>query len=423
MNPLNAIEMRGVSKRYTLGQVAGYRTLRETINEHIVEALRPRATTRRERHQRPTLWALREVDLEIERGEVVGIIGPNGAGKSTLVKILSRVTAPSEGEAEVRGRVGSLLEVGTGFHPELTGRENVYLSGAVLGMRKRELDTKYDEIVSFADVADFMDTPVKRYSSGMFVRLAFSVAIHLEPEILLVDEVLAVGDFNFQKKCLEKMRDAKTSGETVLMVSHNLPAVRTLCDRVVWLEHGRVRKVAQSSECVLAYLQEHSPKAGRVEADVSGFERPPGQGEVLRFQHLTLGAARDDGIIPNGEPIRFTMTFEVRSTIYQVALGFSLTSPEGLRVVRHTNAKSPAPIERLLPGRYAIEVKVENDLNPGTYSLGLGARSRSEALDSVANVVELEIADDPDRDDWLSPIDGAFRARATYSAPHLLPGS
>src|SRR5712691_3252284 len=223
-----AIRVEGLGKRYRIGERERYRALRDTIADAI------KAPLRRLRSGRPslvdnTIWALRDVSLEVAPGEVFGVIGHNGAGKSTLLKILSRITAPSEGRAELRGRVGSLLEVGTGFHPELTGRENVYLNGAILGMRRSEVRRKFDDIVAFAEVEQFLDTPVKRYSSGMAVRLAFAVAAHLEPEILIVDEVLAVGDAAFQRKCLGKMESVGREGRTVLFVSHNMAAVTHLC--------------------------------------------------------------------------------------------------------------------------------------------------------------------------------------------------
>src|ERR1051325_6277626 len=200
------------------------------------------------------IWALRNVSFNIEPGQLVGIIGPNGAGKSTLLKILSRITEPTEGRVEIRGRVGSLLEVGTGFHPELTGRENAYLSGALLGMRKIEIDRKLDEIISFAEIEKFADTPVKHYSSGMYVRLAFAVAAHLEPEILIVDEVLAVGDVSFQRKCLNKMEDVREHGRTVLFVSHNMAAITRLCQRAILISHGVIQKDGPAAEVASAYL-------------------------------------------------------------------------------------------------------------------------------------------------------------------------
>ena len=233
------IRFENVSKRYRLGGLhPGYVTFRETLGGALgapFKRLKGGASGKRE-----TIWALRDINLSIQQGELVGIIGRNGAGKSTLLRILSRVTRPTTGEVEIYGRVGSLLEVGTGFHPDLTGRENVFLNGAILGMRKAEIRRKFDEIVAFAEIEKFLDTPVKHYSSGMYVRLAFSVAAHLEPEILLMDEVLAVGDAAFQRKSLAKMHDVARSGRTVLFVSHDLEAVNTLCERVFLLHEGRI---------------------------------------------------------------------------------------------------------------------------------------------------------------------------------------
>lgn len=251
---LPAIEISGVSKRYVIQHEARHDSLRDTLH-HTVRRLwrRYRWGTRFDSED---FWALRDASFSVERGEVIGIIGRNGAGKSTLLKILSRITEPTTGKITLRGRVASLLEVGTGFHPDLTGRENVYLNGAILGMSRAEIRAKFDEIVAFAEVERFLDTPVKRYSSGMYVRLAFAVAAHLDPEILIVDEVLAVGDQRFQEKCLGKIRNvARTAGRTVLFVSHNLKSVEQLCHRVVHLEAGRVRGVGLATEMVAEYIR------------------------------------------------------------------------------------------------------------------------------------------------------------------------
>jgi lipopolysaccharide transport system ATP-binding protein len=256
-----AIRVEKLSKKYRIGaKQEGYRTLRDTLTGALVS---PFHRARRLLGGQPygaseldeTIWALKDISFEIKRGEVVGIIGRNGAGKTTLLKVLSRITEPTEGQAEIYGRVGSLLEVGTGFHPELTGRENIYLNGAILGMKKAEIARKFDEIVAFAEIEKFIDTPVKHYSSGMYVRLAFAVAAHLEPEILLVDEVLAVGDAAFQRKCLGKMGDVAKEGRTVLFVSHNMTAVRTLCTRALWLSDGCLEDNGQSNEVVSTYLK------------------------------------------------------------------------------------------------------------------------------------------------------------------------
>ena len=252
-----AIRAEGLGKHYTLGRSrAGYRTLRETLMDAVRWPFSRRRSARGAVATGPeTLWALRDVSFEIHEGDAVGIIGRNGAGKSTLLKVLSRITTPSLGSAEIHGRVGSLLEVGTGFHPELTGRENTYLNGAILGMKNREIDAKFDEIVQFAELEKFIDTPVKHYSSGMYMRLAFAVAAHLETEILLIDEVLAVGDAAFQKRCLGKMEEVAAAGRTVLFVSHNMSAVTALCRRAIWIEAGTVGADGAAGEVAGRYMQ------------------------------------------------------------------------------------------------------------------------------------------------------------------------
>ena len=254
-----AIRCAGIGKQYRIGQRESYRALRDTLSDAITSPFRRLRTALEggnggSADATPTIWALKDVSLEIRQGEVVGIIGRNGAGKSTLLKILSRITKPTRGTADIYGRVGSLLEVGTGFHAELTGRENVYLNGAILGMQKAEVARKFDEIVAFSELETFIDTPVKRYSSGMYMRLAFAVAAHLEPEIMLVDEVLAVGDAQFQAKCLGKMQDVSRGGRTVVFVSHSMPSIRRLCTRAVLLADGVVEFDGGVEEAVDRYL-------------------------------------------------------------------------------------------------------------------------------------------------------------------------
>ena len=251
-----AISVENLGKRYRIGLAEKCpESFREAITSFVGAPFKYLHTRLREANPNEILWALKDVSFEVKHGEVLGIIGRNGAGKSTLLKILSRITEPTEGQAQVYGRVGSLLEVGTGFHPELTGRENIYLNGAILGMRRMEIDRKLDEIVDFSGIEKFLDTPVKRYSSGMRVRLGFAVAAHLEPEILVVDEVLAVGDAEFQKKCLGKMGDVAKEGRTILFVSHNMIAIQNLCSRGIWLECGKTVKVGQIEQVVSNYLQ------------------------------------------------------------------------------------------------------------------------------------------------------------------------
>ncbi|HKI68402.1 MAG TPA: ABC transporter ATP-binding protein, partial [Verrucomicrobiae bacterium] len=248
-----AIHAEGISKRYPIGvQKARYKSLRDSIMHLAAAPLRSLRRTDRETDG-SHIWALKDVSFEVARGEVLGIIGHNGSGKSTLLKILSRITRPTEGNAVLRGRVGCLLEVGTGFHQELTGRENIYLNGAMLGMKRREIQRKFDEIVNFSEVEQFIDTPVKFYSTGMYLRLAFAVAAHLETEILLVDEVLAVGDIAFQKKCLGKMSEVADAGRTIIFISHNMAAVTQLCSRIIWLDHGTIRASGQPDQLTAEY--------------------------------------------------------------------------------------------------------------------------------------------------------------------------
>jgi ABC-type polysaccharide/polyol phosphate transport system ATPase subunit len=263
-----AIRVENLGKLYRIGERQRYKALRDTLSDAFYAPFRATASlfkgdnghqsTASNRSSNNDFWALKDISFEIKQGEAVGIIGRNGAGKSTLLKILSRITKPTKGYVGMRGRVGALLEVGTGFHPELTGRENTYLNAAIIGMRKKETDRKFDEIVAFAEIEKFIDTPVKLYSSGMYVRLAFAVAAHLEPDILLVDEVLAVGDAAFQKKCLGKMGDVATQGRTVLFVTHQMNQIRRLCERCIWLDGGRLQKVGSTVEVVSAYEAAHT---------------------------------------------------------------------------------------------------------------------------------------------------------------------
>jgi ABC-type polysaccharide/polyol phosphate transport system ATPase subunit len=271
------IQAEGLGKRYRRGAIAQRGMLRDTLTRAMRS---PLSVLRRSQHE--TFWALKDVSLGVHEGEVLGLIGRNGAGKTTLLKILSRITRPTMGWAEIRGRVRSLLEVGTGFHPELSGRENTYLSGSILGMSKREIDRKFDEIVAFAEIEKFIDTQVKHYSSGMYVRLAFAVAAHLEPEILLVDEVLAVGDINFQKKCLGKMGDVARAGRTVVLVSHQLNQIRRLCQRVAWVDGGSIRRTGPTHEVVSAY--ESAMSRGENGHGGNAAERPASKGRFVRWE-------------------------------------------------------------------------------------------------------------------------------------------
>ncbi len=306
-----AISVRNLSKMYRLGEI-NRRTLGDELRYGWLK-LRGRDPAahmgklgEKPQERNPEFWALRDVSFEVRPGEVVGVIGRNGAGKSTLLKILTRITEPTTGEAVINGRVGSLLEVGTGFHPELTGRENVYLNGTILGMKKREIAAKFDEIVAFSEIEKFIDTPVKRYSSGMYVRLAFAVAAHLEPEILLVDEVLAVGDVSFQKKCLGKMDDVARQGRTVLFVSHNMAAVEHLCSRAIWLKDGQLARLGPCADVIRGYLEalENGAKVVplRERQDRSG----SGRAKVADF-YVVDETGRRQAVLQSGRSYRFCL--------------------------------------------------------------------------------------------------------------------
>jgi lipopolysaccharide transport system ATP-binding protein len=301
-----ALRVRGLGKRYRIGaRRESYATLRDALANTLSAPFR-RLRRSAERARATELWALRDLDLEVGTGEVVGIIGRNGAGKSTLLKVLSGITKPTAGRAEVWGRSASLLEVGTGFHPELTGRENIFLNGAILGMRRHEIARKFDEIVGFAEIARFLDTPVKRYSSGMYMRLAFSVAAHLEPDVLLVDEVLAVGDANFQRKSLGRMAEVGSQGRTVIFVSHNMPAVLRLCPRTVLLNEGRLLADGPTSAVVRSYLESGSGSSAVRVWD--SLETAPGDDQV----RLRAVRVRDDsGMVTETIDIRRQMSVEI----------------------------------------------------------------------------------------------------------------
>jgi lipopolysaccharide transport system ATP-binding protein len=309
------IQAEGLGKRYRRGVQESRGMLRDTLTNFVRS---PFAALRQPKQE--SFWALEDVVLQVQEGEVLGLIGRNGAGKTTLLKILSRITRPTTGWAEIHGRVRSLLEVGTGFHSELTGRENAFLSGSILGMSKREIDRKFDEIVAFAEIEKFIDTPVKHYSSGMYVRLAFAVAAHLEPEILLVDEVLAVGDINFQKKCLGKMGDVARQGRTVVLVSHQMNQIRRLCHRVVWVDGGHIRMTGSAHEVVSAY--ESAMARGERNGD------QPSRGATTRGRFVRWEIVDSPGgephVLKNLEPVTVQFTVEVHQLIRRGHHGIAL---------------------------------------------------------------------------------------------------
>jgi len=321
-----ALRVDAIGKRYELGGAqGGYQTLREKLVELVKS---PLSSLRRGRAERPTFWALRGVSFEVQKGEVIGIVGRNGAGKSTLLKILSRITEPTEGGADIHGRIGSLLEVGTGFHPELSGRENVFLNGAILGMPRREIIRKFDEIVAFAEVEKFVDTAVKHYSSGMYMRLAFAVAAHLEPEILVVDEVLAVGDAAFQKKCLGKMGEVAEGGRTVIFVSHQMNAVKALCTKALWLADGQVVEFAETNGVVTRYLAQHGGESDWV-PNASGSELVNPFFDPTRFALVDSNLDTLSGTVGADERVGVLIEGVARQEHSSLTVGFAVTAGTG----------------------------------------------------------------------------------------------
>jgi len=356
------------------------------------------------------VWSLRDVSFEIQPGEVVGIIGRNGAGKSTLLKILSRITAPTSGRAVIRGRVSSLLEVGTGFHPELSGRENVYMNGTILGMRKREIDRKFDEIVDFSGVEKFIDTPVKRYSSGMKVRLAFSVAAHLEPEILVVDEVLAVGDAEFQNRCLGRMRDVATGGRTVLFVSHNMAAVEGLCSHGVLLERGSVRTSGPIHDVISQYTLNHvGSRSGG--ADLAEHPHRTIHGHsVFRSIQLMDDERKPLITVESGGPLVFEIALRAETPIHGAVIGIHLCDTYGRRVMTcHSGYQTRETLH--LRGSRVVRCRIPScRLMPGVYSITLGLADNATQFDRIEPAMEFEIVPrDVYRTGLLPPLgDGVF---------------
>ncbi len=391
------IRAEGISKRYRLGERERYLALRDVL----AGVLRSPARLFASRNGNPAtrqahfIWALRDVSFEVKEGEVIGMIGRNGAGKTTLLKILARITKPTEGFAEVRGRMGSLLEVGTGFHPELTGRENVYLSGAILGMKKAEIQRKFDEIVSFAEVEKFLDTPVKHYSTGMQTRLAFSVAAHLEPEILLVDEVLAVGDLQFQKKCLGQMERLSYGGRTVVFVSHQMNQIRRLCQKVIWVEDGQFRRVGPTAETVGAY------EAAMMSGDDGGqrsSETRKAKARFLRWE-IVEPRAEQPNLLTSLGPVRLSFVVQVNRPVRSGHHGIGLYKSDG-QLLWGTAADNLS----LSPGTYQlIYVLPGLPLRPGPYAWRVSLYDDGSLVDAWECVPELIVCTEPlthRRDEW-----------------------
>src|SRR6266403_3295525 len=413
-----AIRGEKLGKRYRIGERQRYLALRDILTQTAKAPLRlfragaPKSASNGAGH----IWALKDASFEVREGEVVGIVGRNGAGKSTLLKILARVTKPTEGFAKIHGRLGSLLEVGTGFHAELTGRENVYLSGAILGMKKREIVRKFDEIVAFAEVEKFIDTPLKHYSTGMQMRLAFAVAAHLDPEVLLVDEVLAVGDAQFQKKCLGKMSQVSKEGRTILFVSHHMPSIASLCSSAVLLDAGEIVRRGETREVVADYLSTHVAKTGTATWDL---DNAPGD-ETARIRKIEVC---DPGGTPTdslwlGDTIRLLMEFTILKPGLRVSPVFSVKDPSGLVVFSSANYEEPSwGIHCYDQGRVRTICEVPaHILNEGKYLVdamlvqeGRFVKAHSE------NAVGFTVYDDAStRGDYLGEWRGVVRQRCGW---------
>jgi homopolymeric O-antigen transport system ATP-binding protein len=405
--PLPVISVENLSKRYLVGHRAersghhSYTNFRDIIGREIGNAARKAADLVRGRQvvqgdAIEEFWALKDVSFEVQQGEVLGIVGRNGAGKSTLLKILSRITEPTAGRVSLRGRVASLLEVGTGFHPELTGRENIYLNGAILGMSRAEIRRKFDEIVAFAEIERFLDTPVKRYSSGMYVRLAFAVAAHLEPEILIVDEVLAVGDADFQKKCLGKMDDvSRREGRTVLFVSHNTGVVTSLCGTAMWLDAGSIRERGSARAIVGEYLARRTPDRDRV-IPLAGLPRPHAAADDrLRLQSLEW---LSDVPLRHGEPVRARLRVKTLAPVSAVMAGIGFSNLEGARLLSYdSNFEGGLRPDLAKPGEYSVDLSIGSlPLAPDLYNVDVGSRSGDfHNLDYIPACCQLEVISGP----------------------------
>ena len=391
-----AISCQGLSKQYAIGQDRGYKALRDVIAKAAAKPfqyLRSPEIKSNGAATRESIWALKDLSLEIESGEVVGIIGRNGAGKSTLLKLLSRITRPTQGHATITGRVGSLLEVGTGFHPELTGRENIYLNGAIIGMRKAEIDKKFDEIIDFAEVEKFVDTPVKRYSSGMYVRLAFGVAAHMETEVLLVDEVLAVGDLAFQKKCLGKMGKVARDGRTVLLVSHNMAAILNLCRTTLSLDGGRLRKFGETASVVQDYmLASEVNKTSELELR----QDRSGSGDI-RFTSLTLESSTGEpsaSVFAGDEAVFVVGYTKKRAVRRNVAVDMALCDGIGQRLLTLSSRFSGDTLDSLPDKGFFICRVPRFPLLPGSYSVDLWCGEATGAtIDYLHRAIDFEVGE------------------------------
>jgi lipopolysaccharide transport system ATP-binding protein len=419
-----AIRAENLSKRYRIGAAQTkfrYGMLREQIVSTLTAPIRLiRSIGKSAEQDQPNyIWALKDVSFDVQEGHVLGIVGRNGAGKSTLLKVLSRVTEPTRGLVTVRGRVGSLLEVGTGFHPELTGRENIYLNGAILGMKRSEIESKFDEIVAFSEVEQFIDTPVKRYSSGMYLRLAFAVAAHLEPEILVVDEVLAVGDAEFQKKCLGKMGDVAQQGRTVLFVSHNMSAILRLTEEAIVLDKGRLIMRAPTAKAVDYYLSSGHSEAGERYWDD---DEVPASGAPFHPIALRVRDPRGRVVdtVRSTEPLTLEWEYRLDAPVTGLRVGFYLSTMRGEYVLTSFDTDDPGLFEKFSArkaGQYISRCTLPPDLfNEGRYALGVNASSfgmRRYFQDEQALAFNVDVSGAPGTQ-WAEPRPGPIRPRLDW---------
>jgi lipopolysaccharide transport system ATP-binding protein len=415
-----ALQVRGLAKRYRIGALRErfrYDTLRDAIASQARRLIRPVGRTADDH-----IWALDDVSFDVRCGEVVGVVGRNGAGKSTLLKILSRITKPTRGSARVWGRLGSLLEVGTGFHPELTGRDNIFLNGAILGMRRHEIAKRFDAIVEFAGIGAFLDTPVKRYSSGMYVRLAFAVAAHLEPDILVVDEVLAVGDAEFQRKCLGKMQSVVSHGRTILFVSHNLAAVKSLCHRAILLDRGRIAADGSVDAVVDRYLSTGSGAStdGWIPSDAQRV----GTGEI-RIRRVAIHNRRGEPVsqLYFGQPFLVVLDVEALAPVSDAFIAVGISTLDGTRVATSFSSDRNRPAFSFGPGGSRVSVEIELTLLPRAYTLDCSIfRSSGYDVDTVQRVYDfsaLAVAESG-ADAYRWTVRGFVRPDATWHAPEPL---
>ena len=414
MEPI--IEIRGLSKQYRLGEASAmYSSFREAIVHLLRKPLAPKkAKSSSEEAALNSFWALRNVSFDVNRGETVGIIGSNGAGKSTLLKILSRIVDPTEGQVKVRGRLASLLEVGTGFHPELTGRENIYLNGSILGMRKDEIDSKFDEIAKFSGIETFLDTPVKRYSSGMYVRLAFAIAAHMDPEILIVDEVLAVGDVAFQRKCLGKMAEARSRARTVLFVSHNLAVIEALCDRGVVLHQGTVVFEGPAKKATEYYLHNLAGEGASADSHVIDLSAAPGRPShclpmLSRLELFGLDDQPYRSELGVGAGIKGYIYFSLEEPVADFDAWIGFDTLTGQRVCTAHSAYEPnrARVERVGEQVFAFEIP-SLPLVPGEYRISVGVDVLLNEVDWIEDVARLSVIKSDYYGTGIVPTKGAF---------------